>query len=246
MGVRHVAKTAVNGALRPFGVQVIRGWTTDPGVSSYISARKTISAAKRAGLSIGDYIDQYSAEPGATAATVDTILRLGEFGGHVERVCEIGAGTGRYAERLIAALRPDVYEVYETAQDWLPYLRTFPNLVTHPADGHTLSHTGTASVDLVHANKIFVYVPFVITAGYLMEMARVVRPGGVVAFDVVTEDCLDEATVQTWVEQNSTIYGMTSRTWVVDLLARHDLTLLGNLFVPMSDGRTELLVFRRA
>jgi hypothetical protein len=38
---------------------------------------------------------------------------------------------------------------------------------------------------------------------------------------------------------------MLSRSWTIDLLARHGLSLLGQHFSPLSNGRTELLVFRR-
>src|SRR5258707_2402161 len=93
-----------NRALRPLGVQMVRGSSADPAIRSFLSARKTIAAARRAGLSLSDYIDQFSAEPGTTASTVEAMLRLAELRGHVDRICEIGAGTGRYAERVIAAL----------------------------------------------------------------------------------------------------------------------------------------------
>jgi SAM-dependent methyltransferase len=235
----------VNAALRPLGVQVVRGYSTDPAIQPFISARRTVAQAKRAGLSVGDYIDSYSAEPGATSATVDAMLRLADLGTHADRVCEIGAGTGRYAAKVIAALRPDVYEVYETAQDWLPHLRSIPTVVAQPTDGHSLGHTKTASVDLAHAHKLFVYLPFVTTVGYLEEMARVVRPGGAVAFDIVTEDCMDEAATKTWVKNGATIYCMTPRAWTIDLLARYGLSLLGSELIPLSGASTELLVFRR-
>jgi hypothetical protein len=120
-----------------------------------------------------------------------------------------------------------------------------PNLVVQPADGHTLAQTKTGTVDLVHAHKLFVYIPFVTTAGYLDEMARVVRPGGVVGFDIVTEDCVDEDVMKTWAAENSTLYWVTPRSWTIELLERRGLTLLGNHFQPLSGGRTELLVFRK-
>jgi SAM-dependent methyltransferase len=221
---------------------VVRGYSTDRAIKPFLSARRTVAAARRAGLSVEDYIDRYSAAPGATAETVEALLRLADLGDHVARVCEVGPGTGRYTARLIAALRPDVYE---TARDWLPRLRELPNVITQPADGHTLRETSTASVDLVHAHKVFVYLPLVITIGYLEEMARVVRPGGIVAFDIVTDNCLDEPTTKAWVSSGATLYGMISRTWTVDLLARRHLSLVGSHFVPLSEGRTELLVFRR-
>ena len=111
-------------------------------------------------------------------------------------MCEIGAGSGRFAEEVIAALHPDRYEVYETARDWLPWLSRLPGAVIQKCDGRTLSQTPDGSIDLVHAHKVFVYIEFCITAGYLEEMARVVRPGSVVAFDIVTEECLEDEGVR--------------------------------------------------
>lgn len=246
MSVMSSVRRGVNGALHPFGFQVVRGHSTDPAIQPFLPARKTFAAARRAGLSVGDYLDQYSAEPQATAKAVQAMLEIAAFGNGVERVCEIGPGSGRFAEKVIADLRPAAYEIYETASDWLPNLRRLPNVVERSADGHSLSATASGSVDLVHAHKLFVYIPFVAVVGYLEEMARVVRPGGIVAFDIVTEDCLDERTTKAWVTQNATIYGVTPRAWTLDMLSRHGLSLLGSHFEPMSDGRTELLVFRKS
>ena len=194
----------MNTSLRPLRVQLIRGSSTNPAVKTFLSARKTLGAAKHAGLSVGDYIDKTFAEPGVTAATVEAMLRLSGLQGQVDRVCEIGPGSGRYMmEKVIESLHPKTYEFYETADDWVRYLRTFPAALGRPSDGRTLSSTATASVDLVHAQKVFVYIDFWATARYLDEMARVVRPGGTVAFDIVTEDCLDEATLAYWMEHGS-------------------------------------------
>jgi predicted TPR repeat methyltransferase len=245
MAVKALVTGGVNKAFRPFGVQLVRGWSGDPAIQPFLSARRTIAAARRAGLSICDYVDQYSAEPGATAATVQAMLRLAELGDGVERVCEIGPGTGRYAEHVIAALKPRAYEVYETAVDWLPHLRELPNVRLMPTDGHSLSATDPDSVDLVHAQKVFVYLPLVVTVGYLWEMAQVAKPGGVVAFDVVTENCMDEAATSRWVTENAMLYSMTPRQWTIDLLDRSGLSFLGSAFTPLSGGRTELLAFRK-
>jgi SAM-dependent methyltransferase len=246
MSIVQLAQKGVNGALRPLGIQVTRTRSSDPAVQPFLPARKTIAAAKRAGLPVGDYLDRYSAEPEATARAVQALLRIGGLGNEVERACEIGPGSGRYAEKVIAALQPSSYEIYETAVDWLPHLHTsLPNVVVRPADGRTLSSTASESVDLVQAHKLFVYIPFVASVGYMEEMARVVRPGGIVAFDIVTEDCLDEKATQTWLAENAMIYRVTPRAWTIDLLARRGLTLLGSHFEALSGASTELLVFRK-
>lgn len=244
MSIRAKLAKPLNDALRPLHVQLVSGTSPDPAIQDFISARKTLAAAQRAGLSVGAYIDRTYAEPGATPNTVKAMLDLADLRDRCERVCEIGPGSGRYAEEVIAALRPDAYEIYETAKDWLPHLRKLPNVVIRDCDGRTMAQTKSGSVDLVHAQKVFVYLQFYTTAGYLEEMARVVRPGGAIAFDVVTEDCLDDKTVEAWTKRGS-IYHPIPRVWLIDFLGRRGLTLSGSYFAPLPPGTTELLVFRR-
>lgn len=245
MSIRAKLAKPLNDALRPLHVQLVSGTSPDPAIQDFISARKTLAAAQQAGLSVGAYIDRTYAEPGATPDTVKAMLELAELGDSCERVCEIGPGSGRYAEEVIATLHPDAYEIYETAQDWMPHLRKLPNVVIRECDGHTMAQTRTASVDLVHAQKVFVYLEFYVTAGYLEEMARIVRPGGAIAFDVVTEACLDDKVIEAWTKRGS-IYRPISRVWLVDFLGRRGLTLAGSHFAPLPPGKTELLVFRRS
>lgn len=244
MSLRTAIRDGLNISLRPFGVQVIRSHSTDPAIKPFISARKTIAASRRAGIPVGEYIDRTYSKPGATDQTVKAILRLAELTGPVERVCEIGAGSGRYAEKIIDALHPMVYEAYEPKRDWQPHLRMLPNVVTPHCDGHTLAATESMSVDLVHADKVYVYLPFITVVEYLDEMTRVVRPGGVVAFDIVSERCLDEQTLEHW-RQHGTIYLPVPRDWVIDRLGTRGLSFRGGCLVPLTEGRTELLVFRR-
>jgi SAM-dependent methyltransferase len=245
VSIRAKLAKPLNDALRPMRVQLVPGTSPDPAVQDFISARKTIAAAQKAGMPLGAYIDQTYSQPGTTPNTVNAMLELAGLHDNCERICEIGPGSGRYAEEVIAAVHPAAYEIYETAKDWLPQLRKLPNVVIRECDGHTLAGTASASADLVHAHKVFVYLQFFATAGYLEEMARVVRPGGAIAFDLVTEGCLDDKTIEEWARRG-TIYRPVSRVWAVEFLQRRGLTLCGSYFAPLTPpGVTELLVFRR-
>jgi SAM-dependent methyltransferase len=229
---------------------MVRGFTTDPLISPFLPARRTIKRATEAGLSVGDYLDNYNSEPGATAETVEAMLEASGLrdATDVGRVLEIGPGSGRYTARVMSALRPQAYEVYETAPDWIRYLHgEFPGLTFHPADGHTLGSTGSSTVDLVHSHKLLCYIPFVTAVCYLDEMARVVRPGGTAAFDLITDDCMDSQMTKTWLAEpmRGAIYSVAPRDWVLHFMAQRDLELTGSHFVPLSGGRTELLVFNR-
>jgi phospholipid N-methyltransferase len=203
-----------------------------------------MAAARNAGVPVADYLDNRFAKPGATAETVRAMLKLADIHGDSAAICEIGPGSGRYAEAVINTLHPVTYEIYETATDWLAHLAKLPNAVIRPCDGRTLSPTSDGSVDLVHAQKVFVYLEFSATVGYLDEMARVVRPGGAVAFDIVSEACLQDDIVRGWAKRG-TIYRPIPRTWAIEFLQRRGLTLLGSHLAPLTDGTTELMVFRR-
>ena len=243
MSTLNRAHEAVNTALRPLGVHVERGRAHGEAVKSFIPARRTIAEAKRAGMSVGDYIDVQYGVPGTTPATVDAMLEIAGLTGPVERVCEVGAGSGRFMTLVMDRLHPKVYEVYEPADDWTSYLATYPHVVVRPCDGSTLSATASRSVDLVHAQKVLVYLEFPTAVSYLQEMVRVVRPGGIVAFDVITERCLSEETVATWVAEKS-LFRPIPRRWVLDFLSARGMTYLGNYFPAIREGITEFMVFR--
>lgn len=245
MSFRTKAIKPFNDMLRPLHVQLVPGTSPDPAIKRYIPARKTIAAAQKAGLPVGTYIDRTFQEPGVAPSTVRAMLELAEFRDRCGVVCEIGPGSGMYAEEVIAALHPKAYEIYGRARDWLTHLRLLPNVVVRDCDGHSLSQTSEASVDLVHAHKVFVYLEFCTVAGYLAEMARVVRPGGTVAFDIVTENCLDDETVRKWTQLRWMMYRPIPRRWAVQFLQQRGLVLRGSHLAPMPPGVTELLVFRR-
>lgn len=244
MSLKAKLAKPVNDLLRPLRVQLVPGRSANSAVQDFIPADKTIAAAQKAGMSVVDYIDSTFAKLGATAETVSAMLKLADLRGDVATVCEIGPGSGRYAEAVINSLHPGSYEIYETATDWLPHLTHLPNAVIRDCDGRTLSQTTDASVDLVHAQKVFVYLEFSVSAGYLEEMARVVRPGGVVAFDILTENCMDDAVVRQWTERG-TIYRPIPRAWAAGFMQRRGLSLVGSHLAPLTEGTTELMVFRR-
>jgi phospholipid N-methyltransferase len=244
MSIRAQLAKPINNVLRPLHVQLVSGSSPDPAIKDFLPARKIMAAAQKAGLPLGAYMDKTFAKPEATPETVRAMLKLACLHDTCETVCEIGPGTGRFAEEIIAALHPAHYEIYETAKDWLPRLSQLPNVVMRKCDGRTLSQTADGSVDLVHSHKLFVYMEFFATAGYLEEMARVVRPGGAVAFDMVTEECLDDETVREWVRVAS-FYRPIPRAWAVQFMQRRGLTLCGSHFSPLPPGTAELLVFRR-
>lgn len=217
-------------------------------IDQFIRLRETLAGAKAAGMSVGDYIER-NHNIGATQETIDRIAQLGVFQDPIARVCEIGPGSGRYLERVAKACRPGYYEIYETARDWSEWLVKTYAVTAQPCDGASLSPTPSQSIDLVHAHKVFVGLPFLITCHYLNEMVRVARDGGWIIFDVLTEDCMDEASFAAWLAVRPGTWDWTPtlmpKRFLIDNLARHGVRLAGNFFISLWPGKTEVFVFRK-
>lgn len=240
---RRLVRDRVNAVLATQGLEVRRRGGVP--YRDYLDLQQTLEAAERAGLPVGDYIDVSQGQDGTTDQTIAQLDALGVFDG-VRRVCEIGPGTGRYLTRTISRCRPDHYEIYETSQAWREWLGEQYPVVVQPTDGRSLASTPSGSLDLVQAHKVFCGSPSVTTVRYLLEMMRVVRPGGRVVFDVVTEACLDDATLDTWVAASNDYesYPAFMPTAVVkQVMTRGGFDQLGSFVVSMKPGRTECFAF---
>lgn len=251
MSLRGMARGAVNRVLSHGGLELVRAgaqhdWSD---TRAFIPLGTTLIAAKRAGLSVGDYVDTVmNKQPGGSQKTIDLMASLGVFDRPVETVVEIGPGSGRYLEKTIAACRPARYEIYETAGPWIAYLRSHYDVVLQPTDGRSLAATPDASADLVQAHKVFDGIPFLPTLCYWAEMARATKPGGHVVFDVITEDCLDPPTAESWRTSgidNGAYPAVVPRSLVLSTFERLGFELLGTPPIPIGPGLAHLFVFRK-
>ena len=157
----------------------------------YISAAATLKAATAEGLSVGDYVETVWLQPGRSQQIIDRIAKTGVFSTCRLTALEIGAGTGRYMEKVFSLCKSiHCYESYETDPGWEKYLSNSYPITTRSTDGRSLSDTLDHSVDFVCAHGVFVYTSFLTTMSYLREIVRVCSPGAVLAADFITEDCM--------------------------------------------------------
>ncbi|MFF3554257.1 class I SAM-dependent methyltransferase [Streptomyces tsukubensis] len=243
-----VLKSGVKRLLGRTGFDIVRSTNNRGGVDDFIPFEATMRAAKAAGLSVGDHIDAVmNGTPGATQSTIDRLRTLGVYAAKPETVLEIGPGSGRYLERTLKECSPERYEIYETAAPWAGYLVETFGVIARPTAGSSLAPTPDGSIDLVQAHKVFNTVTFLCAARYFFEMARVVRPGGRIVFDVMTETCLDPATVRTWATEggpgHDSYPAAMPRGTCVDLFATFGCTLEASFVAPMGVASTEVLVF---
>jgi hypothetical protein len=249
--IKHVSRHCLNRALRPAGLEVVNkpekahDWGD---VRQYIPLQATLIEAQNAHLSVGDYIDAKHNVAGATQQTHDQLAALGVFKDRIDRVCEIGPGSGRYLERVIRACQPSHVEIYETASDWCEWLVATYQVIPRPTDGVTLAHTPANSIDLIQAHKVFVCLLFLNTCSYFTEIVRVTKPGAWVVFDVMTEDCMDNANVALWLQTgiNTRTYpAIIPKSFVIRFFESHGFRFAASFLIPMKPGRTECMVFQK-
>jgi hypothetical protein len=250
VSARALAKEAVNWVIGPLGMEVVRKADHDwSDTRNFIPIEETLAGARRAGLSVGDYIDSVLNNiPGATQFTIDEMRRLGVFADPVQTVLEIGPGSGRYLEKTIAAASPSRYEIYETSLPWASFLVREYHVVQQPTDGVGLAASANGSCDLVHAHKVFSSIPFMPSIKYWGEMVRVARRGAYIVFDIMTEACLDAETLRKWAASgidNGAYPAAMPRNAALDFFAASRCDLVGGFQVPMGEGRTETFVFRK-
>ena len=189
---------------------------------SYIGCKATVKAASQSGLGLNEYLESLEDSPrkrGRRDGIISEMKNRGALDITGKHVLEIGAGTGRFLEKMIEA-KPKICEIYEIDKEWSSYLqRTYGTsfdvkLIVHHADGISLNRTKNASVDCVYAHGVFVYTPFVTTVGYMREIARVSKLGGLVVFDVFYDTDWNLSTARAWEHSGHRFPVVLSRTLV--------------------------------
>lgn len=173
----------------------------------YLDAVSTVRSADEAGQSVCGYLESLETDPRKAGRRDRIVSKMQQCGTleHIHRICEIGAGTGMYLEKVVEVADPEWYEVYETDPGWCTYLRNRystgrTRVQIRSADGTTLKDTETASCDLVHAHGVFVYLPLLQTLDYLREATRVIKPGGHLVFDCYLDRSFTLESARKWLD----------------------------------------------
>ncbi len=211
----------------------------------YIPAKETVKNAQKENLSVCDYVEKMWGQKGETQKVIDNLEKFGAFENTNPAVCEIGAGTGRYMEKVIAKCNPKRYESYETAQDWAEWLENEYPVISQPSDGISLKSTADNSIDFVHSHGVFVYLPFLDSLRYFKEINRVSSKNAVIVFDCITEDCLDDKTLNKWLTSDYNFPRILPEKYILDFFPNNRYKLIGNFFTPYGQGKSKYFVFRR-
>jgi hypothetical protein len=112
-------------------------------------------------------------------------------------------------------------------------------------DPSFFAETPNNSADLIHAHGVFVYIPFLVTYRYFEEIVRVAAPHSFVAFDIVSEPCLDDKTVANWLQAGDEYLCFLSKGYVIDFFAHRGFQEIHSFLVSSGAGLSEYLIFRR-
>lgn len=247
--LRSFAHKAINGVLTIGGFELVRQNAHFTDYRAYIPCQETVAGAEKAGMGVGDYIDATYGSLGSTQETIDQMAALDVFLGKLEHICEIGPGSGRYLEKIIQICNPSHYEIYETATDWAAWLTQKYDVVLQPTDGMSLTSTPSGSIDLVHAHKVLPGQPSLIIYRYYAEMARIVRHGGKIVFDIVTEECMSDEIVETWLQSGGGYQHypcLMPKQYTIDFFCKRGFSYDGDFLIPMRPGITHYLVFTKS
>ncbi len=107
-----------------------------------------------------------------------------------EVVVDLGCGVGRLT-RVLAGRARSVHAI-DVSSEMLARARELnghlANVVWIQGDGLSLDGIGDGSVDAVFSHVVFQHIPDpTVTLGYVIEMGRVLRPGGWAAFQVSSD-----------------------------------------------------------
>lgn len=240
-------KNQINSVLRLLNLRLIKA-NHIKNISSdlgYISAKETVKSAQKEGLSVCDYVEKMWDQEGETQKVIDNMEKFGVFQNANPTICEIGAGTGRYMEIVIEKCNPKRYESYETAADWAGWLEKEYNIISRESDGCSLKSTDENSIDLIHSHGVFVYLPFLDSLRYFKEIDRVSSKNAIIVFDCITEDCLDNKSLNKWLKSDYNFPRILPEKYIFDFFPNNQYKLIGNFFTPYGQGKSKYFVFKR-
>ncbi|PZV14492.1 MAG: hypothetical protein DCF20_12650 [Pseudanabaena sp.] len=241
-------KQYIKNIFKAFGVEIHKsGYSnSSPYALGYISAKETIDVSSKSGLSVGDYLETIWDQKDNRYIIIDELNKFGIFNINIKNICEIGTGAGLYAEKTAELCQPVRYESYEPDKDWAEWLTKKYNIISHDADGKSLSCTQTSSIDLVLAHGVFVYLPFLLTYRYFQEIVRVTNDEGYAVFDILSEECFDDNTLKSWVDSEQMFPCFLSEDYIIEFFTKHRFSLIGEFFNhKFNVGKSKYLIFKK-
>jgi SAM-dependent methyltransferase len=242
MGIKRLLQKGVN----MLGYRVVSN--NDQSLTKakyYIDCQETVATARAEGLSVCDYVEKLWDQQGATTNIITQMQSYGCFE-HLVNVCEIGPGTGRYLEKVIeqnASIKS--YVIYEVAKDWAEWLQQTYPVVSREADGYSLKFEEDASMDLVHAHGVFVYLNFIHCMRYIKEMIRITKPGGYIVFDFYPAEMFDTNLITKWIDSSQSYPVILPENVIIAFLKDNGVAFCGSFQSKHGQGVSCYHVYKK-
>lgn len=234
----------INSILKLFNLKLIKASQHKNGLN-YISAKETVESAKVENLSVCDYVEKLWGQVGETQNVINKMERFGVFKFDNPSICEIGAGTGRYLDKVLKKCNPSRYESYETASDWAQWLQDTYPIISQPTDGFSLKSTEDKSMDIIHSHGVFVYLKFLDNIRYFNEMVRTIKHQGLLVFDCYTEDCMSDKILDNWLESKHNFPSVMPNDYIIDYFQQRDFRLIDTFLNAHGQGKSKYFVFKK-
>lgn len=245
MHFRRLLERTVNGILNPLGVRVVRHGPPPTIGGRRLSEKAVVAEARRRGISAGEYLEKLFGKEGRALEIIQRMRGKGALSEKVFAVCEIGPGSGLYVQEVLKHAPVKRYEIYEIERSRAEYLAGEFSVVMQPTDGETLRATSSRTIDLIHAHGVFVTLDFLTSCSYFREIERVIAPGGHVVFDIITEDCLDDSGIDSWLNTPLRYPSLHSRDYVIRFFSERGFSMVDEFVTPLLvHGSSHYLMLR--
>ncbi len=123
-------------------------------------------------------------------------------------IVEIGTGCGLITNSILEKNKNlKKYDSYEPDRSLRKNIKKsfskYKNFSNYKGDGSALSSTNDEIANLVCAYGVFSLIPIAVIVSYLNEAKRVLKKGGVLAFDIFDTDCGSEELFKKFILQAS-------------------------------------------
>ncbi len=233
MHVLPIFERTVNGVLEPLGIRVVRRGAPPTVGGRRLSDKAVIVRARRQGVSAGEFLEELFGKKGRAQEIIQRMRDTGALSEKVSTVCEIGPGSGLYLQHVMKHAPVKRYEIYEIVRSRGEYLAREFHVVMQPTDGETLRATPSRAIDLIHAHGVFVTLDFLTSCSYFREIERVIAPGGHVVFDIITEDCLDDSMIESWLKTPLRYPSLHSREYVIQFFSKRGFVVVEEFAMPL-------------
>ena len=208
------------------------------GIKGYIG-KEEIKDAKRQGITLGELTENWSwSRPGLAKELMDAFCNPYIQDG--DKIVEIGTGSGKHSIEILKKFPNIKYLSYEPSEELENYLKDLfknYNFKNMPTSGYKLDGVEDESVDLIHANGVFVYIEQQYTYSYFEEARKKLKKGGYFVFDIHNSENKQEGFVDHVIEYTQNLAGRVLNQ--ASYIERH-LKAMGFEKIDIQDGKKDL------